>query len=225
MIDPLNLVNAAIDSDGPQTALLMFGAGAATSAGPCVAARYVLLSALTNASARRERTTGAFIGGLVAAYVALASGAGALTRFSAGTGALNLALALLLSCAGVYAIVAGAAHSAHVEDRCRRKSYGRACDSVGAAFVLGAASSITISPCCAPVIAAVIAVAASAGRALHAAWLLGWFAAGHALILVCCGGFTSVFARRIASFCGPQAPAMVGGTLMLALGAYNAVLA
>jgi cytochrome c-type biogenesis protein len=217
MIDPIAAsVDAIARGDGARLPLVA-AAGVLTSLGPCVAPRYVAVAALLG-ERRRTQTIAIFVAGMLAAYAGLAFGAGVLAQFAAHASALYLALAAALGIAGVATLLRGA----HVH---------RACDAHTArpqhpsgVFCLGAASAFVVSPCCTPVVAAVLGMTALDANPFSRALLLGAFALGHAAPLFVAGSLSSVFARTFRSWNAGPAPAVVSGTLMLALGAYYGLL-
>jgi cytochrome c biogenesis protein CcdA len=97
--------------------------------------------------------------------------------------------------------------------------------SLGAVYLLGASSALVVSPCCTPVVAGIVAVAAATGKPVVGCALLIAYALGHAVPLIAAGTLSRVAHRLIPSTIGGQAPAIVGAILMMALGAYYGMLA
>jgi cytochrome c biogenesis protein CcdA len=189
--------------------------GAATSLGPCVAPRYLALAALIGGR-RSLFPTAAFTAGIVVAYVVLGTAAGLLGAIVARTTAIDLALAATLIAAGIVTIVrephacAGEAH---------------AVSPAGGAFALGAGSALVISPCCTPLLAAFAGLGTFQRDPLGASAYLAAFALGHAAPLALAGLLGSAPARSLRGLAASGAPAIVSGTLMIALGGWYGVLA
>jgi len=95
---------------------------------------------------------------------------------------------------------------------------------LSAVFSLGAASAFVVSPCCTPVVAAVLGMTALDGNPLSRAALLGAFALGHAAPLFVVGSLGAFCARTFRTWNATPAPSVVSGTLMLGLGAYYGLM-
>jgi len=225
MIDPVTMSIDAVASGSPTAAGLVFAAGMLTSFGPCVAPRYIAITAIANASKRPILTIAAFVAGLVGAYVALGFAAGLLGSLWSLSSVIDVALAASLLAGGVFTLVrARPATSAvacmHADTHTKPLSDG----TLGGTALVGAATALVISPCCTPVVAAIVATSGAIGKPALGAWLLALFALGHAVPLLFSGVLGSFVMRRFAILTVSQAPAIVAGTLMLALGCYYAVL-
>lgn len=220
MIDPIALsVEAVVRGDATRLPLVTF-AGLVTSFGPCVAPRYIAIAALLG-ERRRTLTIAAFVSGMLTAYAALGLGAGLLSQVAGHASALYVVLAIALAGSGLVTLLRTpncdhAHHAAPDAAHPRRLS---------AIFSLGAASAFIVSPCCTPVVAAVIGMTASDADPLSRALLLGAFALGHAAPLFLVGSLGSIFARPLRAWNASPAPAAVSGSLMLALGGYYGMLA
>jgi cytochrome c-type biogenesis protein len=92
-------------------------------------------------------------------------------------------------------------------------------------FSLGAASALVVSPCCTPVVAAVIGMTAGSADPAARAMLLGAFTLGHAAPLFLAGALGALCDRPLRAWNASPAPAVVSGALMLALGGYYGMLA
>jgi cytochrome c biogenesis protein CcdA len=219
MIDPIAVsIEAIVRGDATRLPIVAF-AGVVTSLGPCVAPRYIALASLLGGK-RRTRTIAAFVAGMMAAYTALGFGAGLLGQLAQHASALYLVLAAALACGGITTLLRGpGCEGAHGEQReigpPRRSS---------AVFSLGAASAFVVSPCCTPVLAAVLGMTAFDANPLSRAALLGAFALGHAAPLFAVGSLGSLCARTFRTWNASPAPAIVSGALMLALGLYYGLL-
>jgi cytochrome c biogenesis protein CcdA len=218
MIDPVSVaVDAVMRGDATRLPLVML-AGIVTSVGPCVAPRYVAVAALLGEKGR-TLTVATFIGGMLAAYLALGFGVGVLGQVTGHASTLYLILALALVGAGCATLYRGP-HCDHAPDERRRSQPRR----LSAVFSLGAASAFVVSPCCTPIVAAVLGMTAFDADPLARAALLGAFAIGHAAPLLLIGTFGTMCARTFRLWTASPAPAVVSGTLMLALGVYYGLL-
>jgi cytochrome c biogenesis protein CcdA len=191
-------------------------AGAVSSFGPCVAPRLIAVGALSAQSSGLQRWTriGAFVAGLCAVYVAMGVAAGALGRLMDLSPMLYAAVAAAAAISGILVIVK--AQAKHV---CARDTPAL---PHGLGFFGGAACATITSPCCGGVAALSVAGAGAAGSS--SALLLGAFALGHALPLFAFAAGSG----RVRQWClrgGSQPLEIVSGALMIALGAYYAVLA
>jgi cytochrome c biogenesis protein CcdA len=218
MIDPVAAAASAV-SGGDLARLPMAAlAGVVTSVGPCVAPRYVAVAALLDGR-RPYLTIAAFVGGMLVAYAALGLGVGVLGALTGNASVLYLALAAVLGCAGLKTLAQRPA-CAHAHGQ---RPVGARTPASGA-FSLGAASAFVVSPCCTPVVAAVAGLTAFDGHVVARVLLLAAFALGHAapLLLAAPGG--ALVRRALHAWDAGPAPAIVSGTLMLALGMYYGLL-
>jgi len=220
MIDPVALgVEAVARGDAARLPLVAF-AGIVTSFGPCVAPRYIAIASLLG-QGRRTLTIAAFVAGMLTAYTALGFGAGLLDQVAGHASALYAVLAAVLAGGGLVTLLhAPSCDHAHHAIRNDVTSH-----RLSAVFSLGAASAFVVSPCCTPVVAAVVGMTAGNGDPLSRALLLGAFALGHAAPLFLVGSFGSIFARPLRAWNSCPAPGVVYGSLMLALGGYYGLLA
>ena len=218
MIDPVTLAVDAIGRGDATRLPIVALAGIVTSLGPCVAPRYVAIAALLG-ERRRTLTIATFVAGMLAAYAALGFGVGILGQLAGHASVLYFVLAIALAGAGAATLLRGPrcdhAHDGPRAARPRRLS---------GVFSLGAASAFVVSPCCTPVVAAVVGMTAFDGNPLSRAALLGAFALGHAAPLFVVGSLGSLCARTFRIWNAGPAPAVVSGTLMLALGIYYGLL-
>ncbi|GAC1577783.1 MAG: hypothetical protein NVS3B7_11220 [Candidatus Elarobacter sp.] len=218
MIDPLGDVLRAAALGSPLAYPLAFAAGALTSAGPCVAPRYVAVTALANASARPWRIIATFVAGVLGAYVVLGLAAGSLGTLWSSSPWLYASLAVVLAAGGIRTLVCGP-RDGHV---CLP---ARSLEGAGGTFLIGASSALVVSPCCTPVIAALAGLTLTAGRTLEGVLLLVAFGCGHALPLVAAGAVGARLGAMLGRLTSSAAPSTVGGSLMLALAAYYGALA
>jgi cytochrome c biogenesis protein CcdA len=223
VIDAVNAALHAVSTRSPLAYPLVFAAGAVTSIGPCAAPRYVALAAVVNASRRPWRANAAFVAGLAGAYVVLGAAAGALGALWSASRFVYVAMALGLAVAGIATLVRGAgAPRAHAHEDAAACG-GRA--SAGGTFLLGASSALVVSPCCTPIVAGIAGLTTAGGHAGAGSALLAAFACGHALPVVSAGALGARVAGALRHLAASHAPAVVAGTLMLALAAYYGVLA
>lgn len=197
---------------------LAFTAGAASSFGPCIGPRLLTLAALCSRhrGARRWTIAGIFAAGLCAGYAIVGTIAGAAGLASAVSPAIYRGMAIVAVAGGVWTIVH---RSQAVCCERNRRIHG------GLGFFAGLVSASVTSPCCGPIGAALAGVAAAASGPRYAAGIACAFALGHVLPLaaVAAGSprFHGILARAAASGAG----ATISGALMIAAGAYYAVLA
>lgn len=220
MIDVFNGALRAASMQNVWAAPLAFAAGAVSSIGPCVAPRFIAIAGLT-AGKQRRQSAGAlcgFIGGLVSAYAALGAAASLLVRAGAFSTALYDLLAVALIAGGIQTLL-------REPQSCEHASQPGNGAGFGAAFLLGACFAFIVSPCCTPIVAVIAAYSAASGNVLFGAGILACFAAGHAVPLA----LTGVCAERLSTLLArsnlQRAARTAGGGLMLAVGAYYAVLA
>jgi cytochrome c-type biogenesis protein len=235
VIDVLGEGLRAVALRSPLAYPLVFAAGVATSAGPCVAPRYVAVAALANGARRPWRTVAAFVAGLVGAYVALGLAAGALGALWSTSSAVYAVLAAGLALGGVVTLLRDThTHGSPADERARACDPGHAPGATakaqhsanfGGTFLLGASSAFVVSPCCTPVVAGIAGLTTLGGRTSEGIALLVAFALGHALPLLAAGMLSARIAALLARLSATAAPAVVSATLMLALAAYYGVLA
>ena len=191
-----------------------FAAGALTSIGPCVAPRYVAVAAVLQRGGRRVPAVLVFVAGLLAGYAVLGFGAGIVGSLVAHAGVLYVALAAGLVVCGLVQLLRNPAPAGH--------QHGLRGSGT---FALGAGSTLIVSPCCTPIVAAIAGMGAFDGRPAISALFLATFALGHALPLLALAVTGSLFAGPFATPDGRALTATISGTLMLALGAYYGMLA
>jgi cytochrome c-type biogenesis protein len=223
VIDAVNAGLHAVATRSPLAYPLVFAAGVVTSIGPCAAPRYVALAAVANASRRPRSTIAAFVAGLVGAYVVLGVAAGAVGALWSASALVYVALAIILAVAGIATLIRGDGASHVHEDDTARQAGVRA--SLGGTFLLGASSAFVVSPCCTPIVAGIAGLTTASGHTGTGVALLATFACGHALPIVSAGALGARLARILRQVSASHAPAVVAGTLMLALAAYYGVLA
>jgi thiol:disulfide interchange protein DsbD len=165
---------------------------------------------------------------LVCAYVALGLAAGALNALWTASAAIYTVLAATLAASGIVTL-ARAGHGAHAHDDVRRNARAAADAgrnvSLGGVFLLGASSALVVSPCCTPVVAAIAGLTMTSGHSVTGTSLLAAFACGHVLPVVAAGALGTRLSAALRHAAASQSPAVVAGSLMLALAAYYGALA
>lgn len=210
----------AVSTRSAYAPALVFLAGAASSFGPCVASRFVAVTGM--AAGRPRRATVAlvcfFVTGLIGCYAAFGAVGTLLARAvhlsSYSYGVLAVALA-----------VSGAVKLLRGKNVCDGRHDDAVTGSAGGALLLGAWFAFVVSPCCTPLIVGIVGYTSSAGDPLYGSALLACFGLGHALPLFPVAIGASSISRALSGHAVRQAAAVVSATLMIALGAYYAVLA
>jgi cytochrome c biogenesis protein CcdA len=198
---------------------LAFAAGVSTSIGPCVAPRYVAVTALANASPRPMPIIGAFVAGAIGAYVALGLAFGTLGALWSNSRLLYATLAVALAGGGIATLLRSEVSCNHHHPAPRRSA------SVGGAFLLGGSSAFIVAPCCTPIVAAIAGSTTLGGRTAEGVGLLVAFALGHTSPLLAAGALGGTLTRLFHAVSLSPASSIVGATLMLALAVYYGVLA
>lgn len=217
MIDPAGDALRAVAGGSAWAYPLLFLTGTLTSIGPCVAPRYVAVAALAGSARRPFVVVSLFALGVVGAYVALGAAAGALGTLIAWSAPLYASLATILIAAGIVMLLRATPH-AHAERTATRVPV-----SAGGTLLLGAATTLVVSPCCTPLIAAIAGLTIVSGRPATGASLLATFALGHAVpLLLAAAGARAPFAQRLGA---SPVPGIVGATLLIALGGFYGALA
>jgi len=194
-----------------------FLAGLATSIGPCIAPRYLALTALlanSRACGRWLRVV-CFAGGLLLCYGLLATAVSLIAALAVLSRFIYLGLALGFLGFGLRTLTASPA-CAHA------RSAGT---SPGAAFMAGGALGLVFSPCCTPVVGVIAGIAATSGSfsaALPAAFA---FALGHLAPLATVGAGFRVGERFAFGNALGAAMGTIGGGLSVALACYYGILA
>lgn len=211
---------AALQQQSRTAAVLVFLAGIASSIGPCVAPRFIALSACMSSSRRPELVVGAFMVGLIAAYVSfgvVASLLGSITQISTF---VYIVVAIALFIGGVRTLTKADTHCHTHDDTASIKE-----KSLGGIALLGASFAFVVSPCCTPLVAAILAYTSSVGHPAYGALLLGLFAIGHASPLFLIGSLGAKIMKIFKNDTYGQAISVGSGSLMLFLAVYYAVLA
>ena len=215
MFDPIESGLRAVSTHQSYAPALVFITGVLTSSGPCSAPRFVAAAGLAaNAGAVEvmKRIT-SLTAGLVTAYAGLAC----IASLAGRIGLLSAYVYAALGCALVVTALCAIARSPR-EHCCNRMQ------SAGSCFFLGASFALMVSPCCTPVVLAIIAYCSAAGNVAYGSVLLACFALGHAVPLFALGVGAQRITRLTMSATGREAYRLGSSILMLALGAYYLVL-
>lgn len=218
MVDPIALSVQAVAHRSVLAPLLVLAAGVTSSFGPCVAPRFIALSACAAQARRPKIVLVAFLAGLIAAYGSFGLAASLLAGARLYSSTIYLIVAIGLSLGGL-ATIAHAAPGARGEE-----DAGATEQTLGGVFLLGASFAFVISPCCTPLVAVILAYTSFVGLPLYGASLLSLFALGHALPIVLYGIVSVRVSRALRRFCLSQAVGVISGALMIGLGGYYALL-
>jgi cytochrome c biogenesis protein CcdA len=191
-------------------------AGAATSVGPCAVPRYLALIGVVSQHGRRRavRARMLFYAGTLTAYVSIAFAGGCVMRLYANT------MVLQLLTAGAF-IIAGLAGLAVRHECAGGEEPAKA--SCGASFMAGAVSSLTLAPCCAPVLVALAAIAATGASPGSTALPFVMFLFGHLAPTFAIGDALGRVARSVAASGLSAAVKIVGASCTIALGIYYGI--
>lgn len=193
-----------------------FAAGLTTSVGPCMAPRYLALTAIIarTTGLARWMHVGLFVAGLLACYVLLATTASLIGAVTAFSRAVYATLAVGFLALGLHALV--------VRTTC---DHTHEQPSSGASLLSGGALGLVLSPCCTPVVALMASVGITSGSFAASLVNAAAFAAGHVAPLATIGlgaGAAERFAPiRVLS----GAATTISGGLSIALAAYYGLLA
>ena len=197
-----------------------FLAGVTSSFGPCIAPRFLAIASFTaeTSGAQRFQRVGAFAAGLCTSYVLLGTIAGALGYVAKCSPYIYLTLSLCLVAAGFVTLARPAATCCPSEREGTKIGFG-------AAFSAGLAFSAIASPCCGPIAAVIGGMSAASGSVVFGALMLCAFALGHAVPLFALAAGSVPVSRLLRWHAFGLAASLLSGALMIALGAYYAVLA
>ena len=220
MFDPFSDALRAAATRSEYACPLVFATGAATSLGPCVAPRFVAIAGIVSRTSRREGAllTGAFICGLVSTYAVFGGVASLLSHVTHFSNLVYMVVAAVLAIGGVVTVWRNLSTCEHAKQAIRLRS-------AGAVFVLGCSFALVVSPCCTPLVVAIIAYGSASGDPLYASALLSCFALGHAVPVLLAGAGANGVATLLRRLAVQEAAATVSAALMLGLAAYYAVLA
>ncbi|MHB8147627.1 MAG: cytochrome c biogenesis CcdA family protein [Vulcanimicrobiaceae bacterium] len=216
-MDIVQAAIAGVDARAVTGPLLCFATGLLTSLGPCVAPRLIAVASIGGGQARladRYFCLASLVCGLCVGYLALGLAGSALSLIIHMSSWLYAVVSALLLLAGARSIFVA-----------RKTAVCKCADdhlSLGSGFMLGASFALVISPCCTPIIVAIVGFGQAYGDWTFAGISTLSFAVGHAVPLIV-AGFASVALReRLLQY--SQAASVVSGTLLVGLAGYYAVL-
>lgn len=194
-----------------------FTAGLSTSVGPCVAPRYLALTAIAARTTGRARwiRIGCFVTGLLACYALLATTAALIGSVTAFSQVIYALLALGFLSFGLHALIARHACSHALPAQPSR----------GASLLSGGALGLVLSPCCTPNVAMMASVGISSGSFATALEGALAFAAGHVAPLATIGLGLGAADRFAPGRALREAATTISGGLSIALAAYYGLLA
>lgn len=197
---------------------LAFAAGTFSSFGPCVAPRFIAIAGLTAGRERAAafRLTLAFVIGLVVAYTFLGAAASIVARVLNASSVVYAAIAAAMFVTGTITLWRG-------DEDCKHRGVARP-PSYGSAGLLGATLALLVSPCCAPMLFAVLASGSTSGSTVYGCGLLACFALGHAIPIIAVAAGMNGLRSLLDRLAHVQVMNTISATLMLALGAYYAAL-
>lgn len=212
--DPVSPLLSALSLHKPQAFALAFGAGAVSSIGPCALPRCIAAAGMTAPTFRALASKFVVLqAGLVAGYCIVGLGSAVLAAIVRHSMAFYVVLAGLLCVAGISMLLRDRVQCGHSAERAGARS---------GTFLMGASFAFVVSPCCTPV---VLAVGTLSATPLYAAVLMAAFAAGHGVPMLAAMLGSQAVRQRLRSGIVERIAASFSGTLLLALGAYYAVLA
>lgn len=221
-IDLFAVARGAIESRSAWSYPLAGLFGLLSSVGPCAVTRYAAIASSSARSASPVRTVGAFVAGIVAVYAMLgliSSLLGAIETLSSYLCAAAAALYVAWGIRTAWRLDRQHSHEHELTTGVAARLVRGGESSTASIFVMGAASSLIISPCCAPVLGLTVAVAAAAHDPLWAASVLSVFALGHAAPLLAYGaGGAYIFRVGRANPALSHALAVVFAALLLGVG-------
>ena len=218
MPDPLAAAVRAVLFGTSGAPVLVFAAGVVSSFGPCALTRVVAVAGMSNELPRGKRYWAgvSFAAGLVMTY----AGFGAITGLLSGAAQFTHALYAMLA-AGCLAAGAATLLRETGAHRCLPAVKG----SIGGAFLFGAAGAFVVSPCCTPVLTAVLAYGTQSGDTRNACLLLAAFALGHAAPVFAAALLAGPVREMAGRIAASDALRVVTGGLLLSMSAYYGCLA
>lgn len=221
MFDPVNGALRAASVHSMWAFPIVFAAGAFSSVGPCVAPRFIAAAGLVAGRGRRESINllSAFVSGLITAYGCFGAAASFIGKASELSTLIYEVLAAALACAGAATLWGGSEGHCSVPCTVRRNT------GAGASFLIGASFAFVVSPCCTPLMVAILAFTSASGDVAYGSGLLAIFALGHALPLLGAGLGAQKLGALLITPRLKDAASTAAATLMLSLAAYYAVLA
>lgn len=203
--------------------VLAFLFGIASSIGPCMATRVVMVSGMTQSTGRPARlVVGVFLAGLTAVYVAFAFTIRLVVLVQAYQSVLLVGAAAAFVVAAVLVFLA-----AYREDREHLHSCANGPQPHGLLGVLGvgALSALNFSPCCAPWLMMTLTYTTLQGHIWLGAAIMVPFALGHALPLFAYGELAQRLFTLFESGAARRAVPLANTSMLLFMAAFCAVQA
>jgi cytochrome c biogenesis protein CcdA len=205
-----------------QALLSALGFGFLSGLGPCAAPRLLALTGFTHRENAKNAAllTGAFILGTAAVYAAIGYASSIAARLLDISPYLYAAVAVALGIAGIKALM----HDNHTCGDAHERSSP---PSIGSAFLFGGASASVASPCCTPLLFAMLASASQTDRPQTTVLLLASFAIGSTVPSVALAAFASRVMSQWKDGLHTHARSfgVVHAGLLLGIGAYYGILA
>jgi cytochrome c biogenesis protein CcdA len=153
----------------------VFALGALSSIGPCAAPRVLAITGLIAQARWPALVGGVFVSGTLFVYAGFAFVSSYVAQLVTIASYVYAVVALLAIGSAVWMLV-GAEYCVHREPKARS-------GSLGAAFVSGAGFALLVSPCCTPIIGAILAYSGAIGVRfpVTSMALLVAFGLGHAM--------------------------------------------
>jgi cytochrome c biogenesis protein CcdA len=159
----------------------------------------------------------AFVAGTLSVYAFFGYAGQVVVRLISLSSWVYAAIAVSAFVGGVLAIIGAEWCPVHEDAEPKRAA-------VGAAFLSGAGFALVVSPCCTPVVGAVVAYSSGADSGSLAAGLLVAFGLGHLTPVFATLAVGTKIVRRVVSSRLSQAGNVVAGAAMLFISAYYALL-
>ena len=208
-----------------QALLSAIGLGILSGLGPCAAPRILAMTGLTHRenAGTAALLLGAFVLGTTSVYAAIGSAATWATRLIDLSPYLYALAAIVLGIGGIRALL----YDSHTCDRACSALHNRSSRrSIGSAFFFGGASASVASPCCTPLLFAMLASSSQADRPQTTVLLLAIFAIGSTVPAIAIATFASTITSRwknlLVTHSRSFATAHAG--LLLGIGAYYGIL-
>ncbi len=221
MFDLIGSSFQSMSTGAASASMLVFGVGVLSSAGPCVAPRFIAVTGLVLGESRPAaiQLTAGFLAGLVAVYISFGLLSSLLLRISGFSQQLYLLLAGVMLVGALLALIRPS------EQSCAPMNPNLRCPSVGGALLLGASSALVVSPCCTPLLLGIVSYTSAVSNPGYGALLLGCFALGHATPVFILSAGANRLAEIVKHRHMNSAASTVACGLMMFLAGYYAVLA
>jgi cytochrome c biogenesis protein CcdA len=196
----------------------VFALGALSSIGPCAAPRVLAITGLIAQARWPALVGGVFVGGTLFVYAGFAFVSSYVAQLVTIASYVYAVVALLAIGSAIWMLV-GADYCVHRESKERS-------GSLGAAFVSGAGFALLVSPCCTPIIGAILAYSGAIGARfpLTSMALLVAFGLGHAMPVFLVLGLGRRPMAWLTTSHFSQLTSTVMASLMLVVGVFYAAL-